>query len=308
MAKRDPLSLDDTTRAWLAAGLHRTRSWLRRNDSRLGPAIPCILANGDDRGWIPQGLGYDPARGHLLQGYDIHRGGAGLTVLEADSGRLVAEVLLGEHPGAEPDRDGRRAPGHAGGVTLHEDRVYVTDRHRLYTYALDVVHRAAPGDVVPQSEPVREIDGGSYVTSAEGCLYSGDFGTDTLVVYEPGPDGGWTRRDTWSTPARAQGVVVRPTELVFSTSYGRHQRHGSLVVQDRRTGERATPYHLPPMAEGIVEIGPHIVTSYESGAEKYADAIRRAWNWRRFRVTERPLWPMPRYTLTPLTDLGLVRP
>ena len=61
--------LDEETRAWVEEGLAKNEKWLDDSDSTLGPLIPNTAATGDDRGLIPQGLGYDPESGTLIQGY-----------------------------------------------------------------------------------------------------------------------------------------------------------------------------------------------------------------------------------------------
>ena len=105
------------------------------------------------------------------------------------------------------------------------------------------------------------------------------------------------------TPPKCQGLVVRDGEFVFSTSPDRFD-DGSLVVQDRDTGERSDPYHLPNMAEGVVEVDGNLVTTYESTAEQYDDDGRRT-GWLPFRADDDDLWANPYLTVTPLSALGL---
>lgn len=62
----DDVDLDELaedTREWVEKGLAKNEDWLDGNDSSLGPLIPNIAAGGDDRGLIPQGLGYVPGTG-----------------------------------------------------------------------------------------------------------------------------------------------------------------------------------------------------------------------------------------------------
>ena len=105
------------------------------------------------------------------------------------------------------------------------------------------------------------------------------------------------------TPDKSQGVAVRDGEFVFSTSPNRFDE-GSLIAQDRTTGDRTGPYTLPNMAEGVVEVDGQLVTTYESSAAKYDDDDRK-FGWLPGRADDDDLWSNPYLTLTPLSALDL---
>ena len=149
-----------------------------------------------------------------------------------------------------------------------------------------------------------DLKGGSYSAMKDGKLYLGDHENDLLYVYERGPDGKWDEVDQIKTPNDCQGVVVRDNELVFSSSYGRHQDNSSLIVQDM-DGNREGPYHLPSMSQGVVEVDGELITTYESGAEEFdhASAGNSGWFWGL--DDYRDLWANPSMTRTPLSELEL---
>jgi hypothetical protein len=97
--------------------------------------------------------------------------------------------------------------------------------------------------------------------------------------------------------------VVRDGEFVFSTSPNRFDE-GSLIVQDRETGDRSDPYTLPNMAEGVVEVDGNLVTTYESSAEHYSND-GSDWGWVPGVPDDDDLWANPYLTVTPLSALGL---
>ena len=297
--------LDEDTREWVEQGLAKNDDWMKGNDSGLGPLIPNTLATGDDRGWIPQGLGYDAATRSLLQAYYTHDDRAYLAVIDEITGKEVGEVQLG---GDYDDHGILRSGGslnHAGGVTVDGDRVYVTDQGTVYTYSLSDIRGGQPGATVDQSEPPQSISGTSYATVKDGRLYSGDFENDKLYVYERGPDGDWVQvGDPVDTPNNCQGVLVRDGEYVFSTSHGR-ENESALVVQDRDTGERGDPYVLPNMSQGVVEVDGDLVVSYESGADAYSESATGGWGWFWGVPDDDSLWANPYMTRTPLSELGL---
>ncbi len=302
----DPDELDEDTREWVERGLARNEEWLEHSSSGLGPMIPNTAATGDDRAWIPQGLGYDPATRSLLQAYYTKDGSSSMAVIDEVSGKEVGEVTLGSdyYDAAGQLVDGG-APSHAGGVTVDGDRVYVSDNGTIHTYSLSEIRAAAPGSTVPQAAAPQPVRGGSYTAFHEGRLYCGDFGKNTLHVYEPGPGGSWVEVDTVSTPDHAQGVVVRDGSYVFSTSSGRHNE-SSLIAQDATTGERGEPYPLPHMSQGVVEVDGELVTSYESGAGEFSDPGSGGWGWVWGVPDGDGLWANPYMTRTPLSELGLV--
>ncbi|GAB3086684.1 hypothetical protein [Nocardioides zeae] len=297
-------ALDSDTREWVERGLDRTDAWLAGNGSGLGPLIPNTAATGDDRGWIPQGLGYSGATGLLLQSYYAKDGGSYLALVDEAGGTEVNELRLG-------DEDGE-APGHVGGVTVDDEAglVHVSSGGSVHTYSLQVLQDAPPGTRVDAVRSSR-VAAASYTAFADGLLYVGSHDKNVLHVYRPDGNGGWTPQldgsgdpVTIDTPDDVQGVVVRDGELVFSTSYGR-QNESALVVQDRDTGERSEPYPLPNMSQGIVEVDGQIVTTYESGAEEFDDAGTGAFGWLWGVPDDDGLWASPHMTRTPLSELGL---
>ncbi|MCF6377856.1 hypothetical protein L2K70_09585 [Nocardioides KLBMP 9356] len=295
--------LDEETREWVEEGLRKNEEWLAGNDSGLGPIIPNTAASGDDRGWIPQGLGYDPDSRTLVQSYYTEDGTSYLALIDEVTGKKVGEVRLGgdfpvpEGSSATPDR-----PNHAGGVSVQGDHVYVVDNGKLFTYSLRDLRGGTADDEVDPVRPPQDVRGGSYSAMHDGRLYLGDFENDVLHVYEK-RGGDWVEVDSVETPNQCQGVVVRDGQYVFSSSYGRGNE-SSLIVQDADTGDRSKPYVMPNMAEGIVEVDGDVITTYESGAGAYQEADGTSgWWWGL--DDNRDLWPSTHMTRTPLSDLGI---
>jgi uncharacterized protein YukE len=303
--------LDDETRKWVEEGMAKNEEWLGGNDSDLGPIIPNTAATGDGRGWIPQGLGYDPRTGTLLQSYytkddEGHGDASYLALIDEVTGAEVGEVTLGDtHLDADGNPVSGGKPTHAGGVSVRGDDVYVVDNGEVYTYSLAALQSAAHGETVPQKAPPQTgLDGGSYSAVKDGRLYLGDHEKDELYVYEQDATGRWVKVDTVDTPPSCQGVLVRDGEYVFSASSGRHEDHSQLYVQDL-DGTRSEPYDLPSMSQGVVEIDGELVVTYESGAEEFDHAITGTSGWWWLRDDYGDLWANPHMTRTPLSELDL---
>ncbi|MFT4298040.1 MAG: hypothetical protein QM597_00135 [Aeromicrobium sp.] len=288
--------------AWLATGQQRTEGWVADSGSRLGMEIPFVRASGSRRAWVPQGLALDPQTGHLLQSYYARtRLGyrSWLAVLDPSQGRIVNVVRLGG-PG--------RTPHHAGGVAVDGERVYVTDKGWLHTYRRADVRRGRWWPIRQVHAPQR-VEGGSYAAMHADRLYLGDFAGALLFTYER--DGQRWRRvgDPIVTPPEGQGVVVRDQEFVFSASRGQHHA-AYLVVQPRssregQAGSKTRHYRLPNMAEGVVEVGGELITTYESGAACFVRPFRGLRDGEPVQGRPETMWPLARLTHTPLSALGL---
>ena len=153
--------LDDETRRWVEEGMAKNEEWLEGNASELGPIIPNTAATGDGRGWIPQGLGYDPATGTLLQSYytkdgEGHGDASYLALIDEATGAEVGEVTLGDtHLDADGNPVSGGKPTHAGGVSVRGDDVYVVDNGEVYTYSLAALQAASHGETVRRRRPRR---------------------------------------------------------------------------------------------------------------------------------------------------------
>jgi hypothetical protein len=300
-------SLDEETRTWVEQGLAKNKEWAAESGSTFGPLIPNTLATGDDRGLIPQGLAYDPRTGTYVMSYYTKDGTSTLAIVDAVTGQEINDVNLG---GQQDSIFGPDGPSHAGGVSVQGDEVVVVDKGRVYTYSMaDIRAQGEGGTVTPTY--IQKVDGGgSYSAIHDGKLYLGDYGADKLYVYEKDAFGNWQpardasgKAEVHDTPDKAQGLVVRDGEFVFSTSPNRFDE-GSLIVQDRETGDRSDPYTLPNMAEGVVEVDGNLVTTYESSADYYSND-GSDWGWVPGVPDDDDLWANPYLTVTPLSALGL---
>ncbi|RYJ00589.1 MAG: hypothetical protein EON52_23315, partial [Actinomycetales bacterium] len=301
----DPLT--DEQRAWLENGMARSMRRDLETGADPGPIIPGTLATGDDDGgWTPQGLGYDPATGYLLQ-TSYHGDQAQLSLVDPDTGALVQTVQL------QPYDDGQVTmppPDHAGGVAVHDGIVWVTssgDPGHVYPYAMSDITAASPGGPVPVAQAPQQVSGAAYSTIVGNTMYAGTFndsGPGELFTYTWDP-----QSQTWGdeqgpfpTPEETQGVAVRGNEIVFSTSWGR-DNGGTLqsynlgdVTGGGDLGDPLQTVQLPNMAEGVAMLPQGVLTTYESGAAGYVDPKGNPLE---------ELWASMNMTVTPYGDLGL---
>ncbi|MRJ76663.1 hypothetical protein GEV29_08955 [Aeromicrobium sp. SMF47] len=304
--KTNPLTGDQEQ--WRTTGLIKSMLHDLNSPTDSGPAIPNTLATGDDdRGWTPQGLGYDPdGRPPALLQASYSGGKAQLAQIDPETGEQLGFVDLGGYKGGTP-------PDHAGGVTVHDGSVNVMssgDPARMYTYSLKAVRDASPGQTVtPLPEPV-SMRAGAYSTIDGDTLYVGTHvkdGPGNLFTYTKDESGQWVEQSgPHPTPPQTQGAAVVDGQIVFSTSYGRGNTsalegyrlsdvlagHGNN--EDHRLGEVS----LPSMSQGVVALDGHgLVTTFESGAEPYSKPDDD--------VSLDELWGAQSMTITPFSALGM---
>lgn len=294
-----PSHLDKRAQRWVRKGFRRTSRWLARHDSKLGPQIHNTLATGGEHDWTPQGLGWDPETRLLAQSYYSHDLGTSLALIELDSGEKVAEVILAGWKG-------KAGPGHAGGVGVDGDDVYVVKGGKangwLFTYSLAEIRAAKTGaSIAPKAAPAK-IAAGSYARLRGNRLYVGGFYDQSLHVYERPEGKDWDLTEpiaSTTTPKQVQGIVVRENEYVFSTSFGRHARSRMIVTEksdDEQVGKVLRTVSFPNMAEAIVEVDGELIATYESGSAAYSKPSKWFLPF---------MWAGTHLTRTPMSVLGL---
>ncbi|WP_203338007.1 hypothetical protein [Nocardioides limicola] len=308
----DPLS--EQLSEWLKHGLSRSMRHDLETPINLGPIIPNTLATGDDDGWIPQGLGYDPATGLLLQasyqkvgdGFDQ----AQLSLVDPDTGRLINTVGLGEAiDPSGPHNVG--PPDHAGGVAVHGDTVWVTSSGKpphVYPYSMTQLREAAPGATVKPSADRQQVAAGATTTIVGNTLYVSTFAKETpgrLYTYTwDERTGSWVdERGPFPSPPQTQGIAVKGDTIVFSTSYGRHHAStlqsyplSQVLGREGSLGEPLETVELPNMTQGVVALPDALLTTTEAGADSFSAPTGGSFE---------SLWAQMKMTVTPYAEVGL---
>lgn len=272
------------------------------------------VGNDVDEDWTVQGLAYDEERGDLMvTSYDGHKSDSDLagpydkrsrlTYVDHETGEETGDIYLGGK--AEPGPLGTRgaghgAPTHSGGIATDGKHTWVSSNGMIYVYDSDQLRRAAEtGDETPV--PAKEVidppgEAASYVSYAmvdgKPRLFVGEY--EGKKLHEIGVDGNGipdtTAENTYETPERTQGVLVRDDEFVFTSSNG---HNGKLVAQDRDwDGQGRLPDTIDSRyrdieldggeegnedgydshgIENIIEIDGEIIIAHESGGVGYHD-------------------------------------
>lgn len=297
---------------WFITGLVRAMRFDLGTGNDLGPLIPGTALTGDDTGLTPQGLGYDPATGNLVQ-TSYADGRSVLTIIDPDTGTVINTVDLGPA--------GSDAPGHAGGVQVDGDSVWVSGGGQMFRYSLADITATTPGGTVPvqgtaaHPDGVVDVEASSFSTIHDGVMYVGRWEANH---YRPGElysyaldesSGRWERSGgPWSIPGETQGISIRDDRIYFSISEGRHF-DSTLRSYDfnhlQETGRLGSPLgeeRLPPMSEGIVALPDGVHTTYESGSSSYSSPTEVKGAHPYGGVGS--LWPGLNMTVTPYGELG----
>lgn len=288
---------------WLLNGLKKSLVWDLNDPSTMGPIIPNIYATGagtdNGEGATPQGLGYDPRTGYLLQtsyekdgdGHDV---GAQLNIIDPDTGELINTVNLTGGDGT--------IPSHLGAVSVTPDGKIVISSSgtpgEVIEYDRSKVFGQPVGtDVAPSHR--QDVQGGAFSTIGDdghlytGTYYDGGKGPGALTEYKR-EGGRWVQvGHPHPIPDRVQGIAVHDGKIVFSrsgvsldNSAGKHAgstletydlRHitSNRYVYDTIPGRQVDPAEqkvaMPNMAEGTVydPRNGSFYTVLESGSHPY---------------------------------------
>lgn len=130
---------------------------------REGPVIP-----GLRQGLVPQGLEYLPAKDWLLVSGYRDDGSSLVTIIHAATGDLVKSVSF-------VNRSGSVYRGHAGGVAVSAQHLWISSGEQVHYVKLDKVIDADNGAEILFDGHLPVDARGSFVSVTDGILWVGDF-------------------------------------------------------------------------------------------------------------------------------------
>lgn len=195
---------------------------------------------------------------------------------------------------------GKSFTGHAGGISVNGDTVYIANGSRIYTLSLSTLLNTKEGDSVEIGEGVKVNNAASFCYADENYLYVGEFHDGGKYVtnhpYETAEGAHYaivsryTHDDLehpdriYSIRDKVQGICFTPNgDVVLSTSYGLSSSHYYVYSEAdaKDSGETldGAPVYLldnclkdikgPAMAEGLDFYDGKIITLTESASDKY---------------------------------------
>lgn len=213
--------------------------------SEDGPIIPGLVQD-----LVPQGITYYKKKDWLLTVNYLDDGRPGtMTVTDATSEKLIKSVLL-------YNTDGTPYTGHAGGITVSRDHVWIASEQFLFPLKIsDLVNAENNAEIQFINQIPLPVEA-AYNVYDEGILWVGEFyeasayPTDPshhienregdmhyawMVGYDLERNNDMLSNDHWngdpsqtatpdyvlSTTGKVQGAIVQKMGIALSTSYGR---------------------------------------------------------------------------------------
>lgn len=246
---------------------------------------------GLNDGFVCQGIAISEANEKIIvSGYMADDSASRLYVTDYESNSYYVTLA----------KNGEDFTGHAGGVAISGDAVYLANGQRIYTISLKDVLNAENGAALDVGEGVPVNNSASFVFADETYLYVGEFHDGGKYVtdhpYET-PDGLYhaivsrytldnlTQPDKiYSIRDKVQGICFTPDgQVVLSTSYGLSDTmyyvyNEQDAVDSGEMLDGAPVYYLnncikevkgPAMGEDLDYYDGNVITLTESASNKY---------------------------------------
>jgi WD40 repeat protein len=246
---------------------------------------------GLNDGFVCQGICVSEENGVILvSGYMADKSNSRIYVTDFESNSYYVELT----------REGKKYTGHAGGIALTGDTVYISNGSKLYVFSLADVLNAKDGEIVDIGAGYEVNSAASFVYADENYVYVGEFnnpaeeqkehiyetpnGTNHSIVERYTHDNLETPDKIYSIGDYAQGVCFTPDgKIILSTSYGLtstvYYVYDEAEASDSgNTLDGAPVYFLgecvrrvegPAMGEDLDYYNGKILTLTESASNKY---------------------------------------
>lgn len=247
---------------------------------------------GLNDGFICQGIAASEENGILLiSGYMADKSNSRIYITDLESNSRYVELTS----------DGEKYTGHAGGVAVSGDTVYIANSKRIFSFPLASLLEASQGAVIDIGSGTRVNTAASFVYTDDEYLYVGEFhdgGKYNIVGHEHETAEGIHHAvctkyalDDLSAPLavytlrdKVQGICFTPGgKIVLSTSYGLADTVYYVydindLTDSGETLDGAPVYYLdklermmkgPAMGEDLDYYDGRIITLTESASNKY---------------------------------------
>lgn len=243
-------------------------------------------------GFVCQGIAAVEDEGVILvSGYMMDKTPSRIYVTTLDSQSYYVEL----------NRDGEIYKGHAGGISVSGDTVYIANGSKIYAFSLEDVLSAENGDSVNIGQGTKVNNKASFCFTDDEYIYVGSFYDPNTAPIEEhafeteegmhyGICSVYPTEDL-SKPVRiysirdyVQGVCFTPDgKIILSTSHGPadsvyYTYRMEDAVDSGKMLDGAPVYYLdnlesslkgPAMAEGLDYLNGEVITLTESASNKY---------------------------------------
>ena len=247
---------------------------------------------GLNDGFVCQGIAVSEEDNVILVcGYMKDKTNSRIYVTDFDSNSYYVELTRG----------GEKYTGHAGGLAITGDTVYIANAKKIYSFPLSSVLSASNGDIVDIGSGTKVNTNASFVYTNEEYLYVGEFhdggkyvienhehetaeGTHYAICTKYALSDLETPIAVYTLRNNVQGICFTPNgKVVLSTSYGLTDTIYYVYDLDSDadsglTFDGAPVYYLddlekeihgPAMGEDLDYFNGRIITLTESASQKY---------------------------------------
>ncbi|MBQ7873417.1 MAG: hypothetical protein IJ360_05570 [Clostridia bacterium] len=243
---------------------------------------------GLDDGFVCQGICVSEENGVILvSGYMADKSHSRIYVTDFESNSYFVELTR---------NGGEKYTGHAGGIALTGDTVYISNGSKLYVFSLTDVLNAKNGEKVDIGEGVKVSSAASFVYADEEYVYVGEFnnpaeeqkehiyGENHSIIEKYSHDDLENPVKIYSIGDYAQGVCFTPDgKVILSTSYGLTSTVYYVYNEADATdtgemldgapvymlGECVREVNGPAMGEDLDYYNGKVITLTESASNKY---------------------------------------
>ncbi len=247
---------------------------------------------GLNDGFVCQGIAVSEENGVILVcGYMKDKSNSRIYVTDFESNSYYVELT----------RAGEKYTGHAGGLAITGDTVYIANAKKIYSFSLESVLSANNRDIVDIGSGIKVNTNASFVYTDEEFLYVGEFhdggkyviddhehetaeGTHYAICTKYALNDLETPVAVYTLRNNVQGICFTPQgKVVLSTSYGLTDT--VYYVYDLNNAEESgemfggvpvyyldnleKEIHGPAMGEDLDYYDGKIITLTESASQKY---------------------------------------
>ena len=247
---------------------------------------------GLNDGFVCQGIAVSEENSVILVcGYMKDKSNSRIYVTDFESNSYYVELT----------RNGEKYTGHAGGLAITGDTVYIANAKKIYSFPLDSVLSAKNGDVVDIGSGTKVNTNASFVYTDEEYLYVGEFhdggkyvienhehktaeGTHYAICTKYALTDLETPIAVYTLRNNVQGICFTPEgKIILSTSYGIADTVYYVYDLEDATDSGLTfdgaplyyldklekEIHGPAMGEDLDYYDGKIITLTESASTKY---------------------------------------
>lgn len=247
---------------------------------------------GLNDGFVCQGIAVSEENEVILVcGYMKDKSNSRIYVTDLESNSYYVELT----------RDGEKYTGHAGGLAITADTVYIANAKKIYSFPLENVLSANNGDTVDIGSGTKVNTNASFVYTDEDYLYVGEFhdggkyvvenhehetaeGTHYALCTKYALSDLTTPIAVYTLLNNVQGICFTPdNKVVLSTSYGLSDTVYYIYSLEEATDSGLTfdgapvyyldnlekEIHGPAMGEDLDYYDGKIITLTESASTKY---------------------------------------